>query len=180
MRVQLLIGLGNPGRKYRKTRHNIGFVILDRLAGLNGFEIKKKKFKSQFELTELFGKKLCLIKPLTFMNLSGQAVGSFMDYFKCPAADILIVHDDIDLPLGKLRFARDSGHGGHNGIRSIIDTLGTKEFCRLKFGIGRPPEGVDPADYVLTPFAKSELEFVDEAAEKAVLAIKAFYETGSV
>lgn len=178
MSIYLLIGLGNPGRKYSKTRHNIGFVVLDELARSNGFEIKRKKFKGQFLLEELFGNKICFLKPQNFMNLSGEVVDSFVNYFKITYDNILVVHDDIDLPLGKLRISFGSGHAGHNGIRSIQDWIYTKDFYRLRFGVGRPPENIDSADYVLSKFTDDEVPVVDKAVERAMEAIKAFYIDG--
>ena len=178
MSINLLIGLGNPGRKYSKTRHNIGFVILDELAKAHGFEIKKKKFKANYLLEELFGKKICLLKPENFMNLSGEVVDSFINYFKTDKQEMLVIHDDIDLPVGKLRFSFGSGHAGHNGIRSIIDWVDTKEFYRLRFGVGRPSEQIDSADYVLGKFDKSETAIVDESVEQALKAVESFYRVG--
>lgn len=178
MGVNLLIGLGNPGRKYKKTRHNIGYIVLDALVDKHGFEIKGKKFKSRFLKETFFGKELCFVKPETFMNVSGEAVSSFLNYFKVAPRDMLVVHDDIDLPFGKLRFAFKSGHGGHNGIRSIVDYIDTNEFYRLKIGIGRPVDGRDPADYVLDGFSDDEKREVAEVVETALQAINVFYERG--
>lgn len=178
MSIKLLIGLGNPGRKYKKTRHNIGFLVVETLAGESGFELKKKKFRSRFLLERFFGKEICLVKPETFMNLSGESVGSFVNYFKVEMPDLLVVHDDIDLPLGKLRFAFKSGHGGHNGIRSITDRLETNEFYRLKIGVGRPTGEIDPADHVLGKFNKDEEMDLKKIIENAVAAIKTFYTEG--
>jgi len=176
--LELLIGLGNPGRKYRQTRHNIGFVILDRLAEIHDIKINKKKFNGKYQLVEFFEKKICLVKPENYMNLSGEVVLQFRNYFKVDAQDILVIHDDIDLPVGKLRFAFASGHGGHNGIRSMVDWLETNKFHRLKVGVGRPPEVMDPADYVLAKFEKGEGGIVDESVTEAIKAIEAFYREG--
>lgn len=178
MNIQLLIGLGNPGKKYLQTRHNIGFVVLVQLAHAHHFKIGKTKFKARYSITELFGKKICLIKPQSFVNLSGEVVDSFWNYYKAEASDVLVVHDDIDLPLGKVRFTLGAGHGGHNGVRSILDWVYTKDFYRLKIGVGRPPEGIDPADYVLNPFDDDELGIVEEVTDKAVDAIEVFYTEG--
>ena len=178
MNLELLIGLGNPGRKYRQTRHNIGFVILDRLAEIHDIKINKKKFNGKYQLVELFEKKICLVRPENYMNLSGEVVEQFRSYFKADVEDILVIHDDIDLPVGKLRFAFASGHGGHNGIRSMVDWLETNKFHRLKVGVGRPPEVMDPADYVLAKFDKDEGRVVDESVAEALKAIEAFYREG--
>lgn len=178
MNLLLLIGLGNPGRKYRKTRHNIGFVILDHLAGAHDLKINKRKFKARYSVEELFGKKICLIKPQNFMNLAGEVVDSFWNYYKVDASDVLVVHDDIDLPLGRLRFSLGAGHGGHNGIRSIFDWVYTKGFYRLRVGIGRPPADIDPAEYVLRPFEEDEMRVLEEMIDKAVEGIECFYKEG--
>lgn len=178
MNIQLLIGLGNPGRKYKETRHNVGFVILDELAKVNGFEINKKKFKGRYSLVELFDRKICCIKPQNFMNLSGEVVDSFLNFYKALPAEMLVVHDDIDLPLGTLRLSFGSGHAGHNGIRSIHDWIYTKDFYRLRVGVGRPPANVDSADYVLGKFTKDEVAIVETTVEDAQRAIAAFYNEG--
>lgn len=176
--MNLLIGLGNPGRKYKKNRHNVGFIILDEFARKFGFDIDKKKFKGKYQLAELFGKKICCVKPENFMNLSGEVVESFRSYFKVETADMLVVHDDIDLPLGKLRISFGSGHGGHNGIRSIIDWIDQKDFYRLRFGVGRPPAGFDPADYVLSNFTAEDLVEVEKAVVRSLEALEIFYTKG--
>lgn len=176
--MNLLIGLGNPGKKYQKTRHNIGFVVLDRLAEIHKFEIGKNKFKAKFSVRQLFGKDICLIKPQNFMNLSGEVVDSFWNYYKVEPGDVLVIHDDIDLPLGRLKFSAGSGHAGHNGVRSIFDWVYTQDFCRLRIGVGRPPEGIDPADYVLESFKDDELPVADDVIDKAAEAIEMFYVKG--
>lgn len=173
--MKLLIGLGNPGKKYQKTRHNIGFAVLDQLAEEHGFKIGRRKFKARFAEETLFGKNICLIKPQSFMNLSGEPVFQFLNYYGIDGRDLLVVHDDIDMALGKMRFLFRSGHGGHNGVRSIIDCVGTNAFHRLKLGIGRPPEGVSPADYVLRPFEPEEVSVVEEMIRRAICAIEVFY-----
>lgn len=178
MNISLLIGLGNPGTEYRKTRHNIGFVILDALASRSGFDINKKKFGSEFVISDIFDNKICLIKPQTFMNVSGEAVGSFWNYYKVDGQNVFVIHDDLDLPLGKLRISFGSGAGGHNGISSIIEHAGTKDFYRLRFGIGRPIEHMEPADFVLSAFDKEEKEVVSEGIEQALKAIEVFYKQG--
>lgn len=175
MKTFLLTGLGNPGRKYAATRHNIGFVVLDRFAEANGFKIGKNKFQGEYALEELFGSKIVVLKPQNFMNLSGEVVGQFLKYFKIDVSDMLVVHDDIDLPLGTLRVSSSAGHGGHNGVRSIQDWLDTKDFYRLRFGVGRPPEQMDPADYVLARFNEEENEEVTAQMEKALEMIGAFF-----
>ena len=175
MTVKLLIGLGNPGRKYSRHRHNIGFTILDRLADEYNMELDKKKFKALYAYETLFGNKCCLIKPQTYMNLSGETVSSFLNYYKAGPEEMLVVHDDIDLPLGKIRISKGSGHGGNNGVRSIIEHLKVKDFYRLRVGVGRPPEPVDPASYVLMPFADEEFDVVESVIKRSLEAIEVFY-----
>lgn len=178
MDVLLLIGLGNPGRKYRETRHNLGFRVLDRLAEVHGFKIGKKRFKAKYAIVELFGKKICCIEPQDFMNLSGEVVDSFWNYYKVKGEDVLVVHDDIDLPVGKLRLSLGAGHGGHNGIRSIHEWVYTKNFYRLRLGVGRPPSHMDPADYVLGKFDDAELPVVEDVVRGAVELVEVFYTKG--
>ncbi len=177
--MKLLIGLGNPGRKYSKTRHNIGFGVIAEVEAQFEFEAEKKKFSSLFGMTKLAGNDICVVKPQTFMNLSGEAVRGFCGYFKVEPKDVLVVHDDIDMALGKLKFAFASGAGGHNGVASIIDHLGTNEFWRLKIGINRPPEGADPAEYVLQEFAKAEKEEVERVISRAKDAVVTFIGEGA-
>ena len=163
--MKIIVGLGNPGTRYRDTRHNIGFQIIDRFAESHGIVVSKRRFKSLYGSGFLFPHEIVLIKPLTFMNLSGEAVKRAADFFRTPLEDITVVHDDLDLPFGRLRFKRRGGDGGHQGVRSIIESLGGNAFVRLKVGIGRPPRRMDPADYVLTRF-----DAADEDRLKAVLA----------
>ena len=174
----MLVGLGNPGRKYKKTRHNIGYIIADEVASLGGFDIKKKRFKARFAKELIFGKEICFVKPETYMNLSGEAVRSFMNYYKISPHHILVIHDDIDMDFGRLKFAYKSGHGGHNGIRSMIDWLETNEFYRLKIGIGRPSDRIDPADYVLGRFSDGEKEKAQDIISTAREGIEMFYSDG--
>jgi len=176
--MKLLIGLGNPGRKYASTRHNAGFDTVDIVAGGLGVEIGKKKFESLFVISKIGGHEVCIVKPQTFMNLSGAAVRDFLSYFKIDAEDMLVVQDDIDMPLGRLKFVTGSGAGGHNGITSIIDELGTKDFRRLKIGVGRPQEGKEPSEYVLERFASSEKGFSRKTKELAAEAVRTFFTEG--
>ena len=156
--MKLIVGLGNPGKQYEKTRHNFGFAVLDVLA---------EKFKVNFAASSYQGdvatathadhKKVFLLKPQTFMNLSGQSVAPLASFYKIPPADVLVIYDDLDLPLGRVRFAEKGSAGGHNGIKSIMQCLGGEDFMRLKLGIGRPVHaGQSAADYVLQKFSKEE------------------------
>jgi len=153
------------------TRHNIGFLAVDRLAKANRTPIRTKRFKSLFGTGWIDSQQAVFVKPMTFMNRSGEAVSGVADFFGSTIEDLLVLHDDLDLPFGRLRFKQRGGDGGHQGVRSIIDRMGGNNFLRLKIGIGRPPPGMDPADYVLEVFDKNEQSELDqilsEAAEAA-------------
>jgi PTH1 family peptidyl-tRNA hydrolase len=160
--VKILVGLGNPGIFYRMTRHNIGFQVIDRLAEINQISIRTKRFKSHYGKGAVETEEVVLVKPMTYMNRSGEAVKKIVDFFHLKIEDLIVVHDDLDLPFGRLRFKRRGGDGGHQGIRSIIEWMGNHNFLRLKVGIGRPPEGMDPAKYVLKRFDKIERPLLDQ------------------
>ncbi len=161
--IKLLVGLGNPGEKYIKTRHNAGFLLLDKLAEESG-GVFSRQARFFGDLTEIKGTSgnLYLLKPVTFMNRSGQSVVAVMKYYKIKAEEVLVVHDELDFEVGTLRLKAGGGHGGHNGLRDIIASLGVKEFKRLRIGIGRPSAGKVVADYVLSDFSKSDLRQVRE------------------
>ena len=154
--MKLIVGLGNPGVRYRWTRHNVGFLVVDRFALSKGIPISTRRFRAIYGKGSLDGQEIVLLKPLTYMNLSGEAVKKAAHAFRIPLENIIVVHDDLDLFSGRLRFRQRGGDGGHQGIRSIIEVMGGNGFVRLKVGIGRPPQGMDPADYVLTPLEESE------------------------
>ncbi|WP_184665343.1 aminoacyl-tRNA hydrolase [Texcoconibacillus texcoconensis] len=175
--MKLIVGLGNPGKKYAGTRHNIGFEVLDQCEKKLGIPFEVSKFQSSFGYRYIEGEKVFLQKPLTYMNLSGQAVRPLIDYFNIDVEDVLVVYDDLDLPPGTIRLRQKGGHGGHNGIRSLIDQLGTNEFKRIRVGIGRPPEGQTVVDHVLRTFAKSERPDVDHSIETATAAIERWMTT---
>lgn len=170
----LLVGLGNPGREYAANRHNVGFMVADLLANRMGARFGRHK-RAHAEVAEgrLFvgGPRAVLVKPLTYMNLSGAPVVALAQFYKVPVEQVVAVHDELDLPYGQLRVKRGGGEGGHNGLRSMSKSLGSKEYARVRFGIGRPPGRQDPADYVLSDFSgaeRKELEFlVDRAADVA-------------
>jgi PTH1 family peptidyl-tRNA hydrolase len=174
--VKIIVGLGNPGSRYRRTRHNIGFQVIDRLAEMKGISVSRKRFKSLLGTGRVHTHEIILMKPLTFMNRSGEAVKEAANFFRTTVEDLVVVHDDLDLSFGKVRFKQKGGDGGHQGVRSIIESLGKGSFLRLKVGIGRPPEGVDPAEYVLSPFERFEHEQLDvilsRAAESISVAIE--------
>lgn len=169
----LVAGLGNPGRNHERNRHNIGFMVVDRLA--EGLEIELNRIRQGSIIGDghVSESSLFLAKPQTFMNRSGQAISSLVRYFKIPLANMLVVYDEIDLPMGTLRLREKGGSGGHNGMKSIISQLGTG-FPRMRLGVGRPPGAMDPAKYVLKDFGESELPLVAEMIEAAVTAIHTF------
>lgn len=171
MIMKIIVGLGNPGEKYVKTRHNVGFMVIDRLSHQLEMGLAQKKFQSLFYKKSVAREELVLLKPQTFMNLSGSAVKEAVDMYKVPQQDIMVVCDDLDLPLGKLRVRRNGGSGGHRGIESLIACLGSRDFFRLRVGIGRPAVG-DAADYVLSRFSEEEYPLIKETIDQACLALK--------
>jgi PTH1 family peptidyl-tRNA hydrolase len=174
----LIVGLGNPGLAYRHNRHNIGFMVADALAQKLEIPLKRVKFKAQIGNGKVEGIPVIIAKPLTYMNNSGEAVAPLVHYFKVPLERLLVIHDDMDLPLGTLRMRPSGGSAGHNGMLSIFDKLGTNAISRLRVGIGRPPGRMDPADYVLQDFPKSEEELLNMVIAQACEAVLAFITTG--
>lgn len=175
--MKVIVGLGNPGAKYAGTRHNIGFAVIDELADRFHFSLNKRKFNAAFGIDFIEGTKVCLMQPLTYMNLSGEAVGPFADYFNVPADDILVIYDDLDFPPGTIRLRQKGSAGGHNGIKSIISHLGTKEFNRIRVGIGRPQDGDTVIDYVLKGFRPDEQEEIGEAVDRSAEACETWLST---
>ncbi len=162
----MIVGLGNPGREYEATRHNVGFRVTDLLAQRLHVRIDRLKFRALTRQTELGGKKVLLVQPQTFMNLSGAAVSALATYYHVPAQRVLVIFDDISLPPGRIRIRRDGSAGGHNGIKSIIQSLGTDQFPRIKIGVGaKPHPDYDLADWVLSKFSSQE----EKALEPALL-----------
>ena len=165
----LVVGLGNPGAKYAGNRHNVGFFVVDLLAERMGARFKAHKGRADVVEGRLAGQRVVLAKPSSYMNLSGGPTASLRDFFKVPVERIVVVHDELDLPFSTLRLKRGGGDNGHNGLRSLTQSLGTKEYLRVRFGIGRPPGRQDPADFVLKDFTateRKELPFhVDRAAD---------------
>ena len=166
--MRLVVGLGNPGSRYRLTRHNVGFMVVDRLADRWNITVGGKRHEAETGVGEYAGTRVVLAKPQTFMNASGESVAKLRRLYRLESCDILAVYDDLDLPYGKIRLRGDGGAGGHNGVASLISVLG-KGFPRLRVGIGRPPGGADPVGYVLEPFTSEESgalgTIVDRAAE---------------
>ena len=172
--MKCIIGLGNPGKKYAETRHNIGFMVVNELLDRYNWKLDKKKFNGNYVMDLLDREKTILLQPQTFMNLSGEAVRPLMGYYDIDLEDVLVIYDDLDLPTGKVRLRATGGHGGHNGMRSLIDHLGTKNFNRIRFGVGRPTSPIPVVDYVLGTFAKDEKQTVNESIEKAADACEAW------
>ncbi len=177
MIMKIIVGLGNPGEKYVKTRHNVGFMVIDRLSQLFEMGLAQKKFQSLFYKKSVAQEDIVLLKPQTFINLSGHAVKEAADMYKVSLQDIMVICDDLDLPLGKLRVRRSGGSGGHRGIESLIASLGSRDFSRLRVGIGRPAVG-GAADYVLSRFSKEEYPLIEETLDKSCQALKTWISDG--
>jgi len=170
----LIAGLGNPGREYRENRHNVGFMVLDRLATRLGLTFSRLESKALLTKGEHEGRRLLLAKPQTYMNLSGQAVGALLRYYKVPLEHLLVIYDDVDLPLGTLRLRPGGGSSGQKGMASIIERLGSQDFPRLRVGIGRPPGRMEAAAYVLEDFSRQEAALLPEILDRAAEAVLTF------
>lgn len=173
----LIVGLGNPGRKYRANRHNAGFMVVDRLAAKYGITSGKVQNKALVGNGRIRYHSVIIAKPQTYMNSSGDAVGPLANYYKIPTANVLVIYDELDLPLGAIRLRPQGGAGGHNGMKSIIQHLG-QDFPRMRLGIGRPPGRMPPAAYVLQDFAKDDLPLVEQVLDEAVAAVETFLDEG--
>jgi PTH1 family peptidyl-tRNA hydrolase len=174
----LIVGLGNPGREYERTRHNIGFRAVEALAARHSLVFSKRQNNASLADGLIGGRKVLLAKPQTFMNNSGVAVRGLLDFYRILPANLLVIYDDLDVPLGTLRLRERGSAGGQKGIKSIIDHLGTDAVARVRFGIGRPPGRMETADYVLAPFARDEEIFVIETLDRAVRAAETWLEHG--
>lgn len=163
--MKWFVGLGNPGPQYAKTRHNVGFMALDALAERHGLKFTQNKCKSVIAEGFIGGQKTVLIKPMTFMNLSGEAVRAYMDYYKASLEDMVVIYDDLDTEVGRIRLRYQGSAGGHNGIKSMIQHTGTQSFNRIRMGISRPEPGYAVVDYVLGTFPKKEREQLDKMIE---------------
>lgn len=170
MRLKLIVGLGNPGKKYELTRHNIGFWSIDLLSKRWGIPLNKEKWKGIVGEGVVNGEKVILLKPMTYMNLSGESIRPAMDWLKVDLEDLILIYDDLDLPLGQVRLRTKGSAGGHNGMKSTIAHLGTDQFKRIKLGIGRPVSLSVP-DYVLSPFSQEESPFAQDAADRGAQAV---------
>lgn len=167
----IVVGLGNPGRQYLKTRHNVGFMVVERLVEAAGIDLSKgakKGFSSFWTKGNIEGRDVILQLPQTFMNLSGRAVREIMDYFHVQPLNVMVVHDDLDLPLGRVKQVFDSGSAGHRGVGSMIESLGTKAFHRIRVGIGKPAVKEEVERYVLSPFEKAEYEVLEKVIGEGV------------
>lgn len=175
----LVAGLGNPGKEYAATRHNVGFMIVDLLAEELGVKVEKIKFKSLIGEGFVGNEKVILVKPQTYMNLSGEAVLDIAGFYKIPPERVIVIVDDMDLPVGRVRLRTKGGSGGHNGLKSIIYQLQTEEFPRLRIGIGKPAPERQTVGYVLGKFSDEEKEIMLEALKKSVRAVIEIIESGA-
>jgi PTH1 family peptidyl-tRNA hydrolase len=166
--IQLIVGLGNPGPKYEKTRHNVGFWFVQQLAASKGTPFRHEaKFQGETCRLTLHGQDIILLKPLTYMNHSGQAVGAVARFYKIQPENILVVHDELDINPGEIRLKAGGGHGGHNGLRDTVAHLGSKEFTRLRLGIGHPGNSRDVSDYVLSKPSSDDAQQIEQACDDA-------------
>jgi peptidyl-tRNA hydrolase, PTH1 family len=177
--VKLVIGLGNPGKKYERTRHNIGFLVVDRIANQNEVKVRTKRCNALVGEWSSRGEKIVLAKPQLYMNRSGESVKSLIRELHARPEDIVAVYDDLDLPFGRIRIRSKGSAGGHRGMVSIIDNLAGAPFDRVRVGIGRPPAGMDPADYVLEPFSAQEVAELDDLVSRASQAVMCLLHEGS-
>ncbi|WP_307414105.1 aminoacyl-tRNA hydrolase [Neobacillus ginsengisoli] len=174
--MKLIVGLGNPGKQYEHTRHNIGFEVIDELSREFSIPLDQSKFKGLYGIGFYKGEKILLLKPLTYMNLSGESIRAAVDYYQIDLEDLVVIYDDLDLPVGKIRLRQKGSPGGHNGIKSTVAHLGTQQFNRIRIGIDRPEKGMSVPDYVLGRFRQDELMTQAEAVKKSAGACEAWLE----
>ncbi|MBM4765311.1 aminoacyl-tRNA hydrolase [Bacillus sp. B15-48] len=174
--MKLIVGLGNPGKQYEKTRHNIGFEVIDVLSERFEIPLSQAKFKGIFGAGFVKGEKVILLKPLTYMNLSGEAVGAVMNYYDIELKNLLVIYDELDLPTGRIRLRQKGSAGGHNGMKSIISHTGSQEFKRIRVGISRPQNGMSISDYVLGRFSQEEQLDMQEAVKNAADACESWFD----
>lgn len=165
--MKLVVGLGNPGLEYKNTRHNIGFELLDYIAHKKGLEFNKKEFNASYVVTRIDGERVVLIKPLSYMNLSGEVVKKYVDYFKLDINDVLVIHDDLDMNFGRIKIVKNSSSGGHNGVKDIERNLKSKDYTRLKIGIGKSSV-METSDFVLSKFNKDEIGELNKLYESLI------------
>lgn len=171
--MKLVVGLGNPGKEYEKTRHNVGFMVLDEIAKTYNFSFSKNKFQGLYGEIIINGEKVMFLKPQKYMNLSGEVIQNFLNFYKIPIKDLLIFHDDLDLPCGKIRIKQKGSSGGHNGLKDIERNIGTQEYNRVKIGIANN-KNIDTKDYVLGNFNKEEVEKINSSIKTSVNILEDF------
>lgn len=176
--MYLIIGLGNPEEEYAKTRHNMGFDVINQIAEQNKIEISKKKFDALYGTGVIEKEKVILLKPQTYMNLSGQAVRKWMDFYKLQKEDIILIYDDMDIEPGKIKVRKQGGPGGHNGMKSVIQQIGTEEFTRIRIGIGRPNHETDKINYVIGKTSEEEQKILKQGVNQAVKAVESIIQNG--
>ncbi|MDF2720936.1 MAG: peptidyl-tRNA hydrolase [Paenibacillus sp.] len=170
--MKWIVGLGNPGTEYRNNRHNVGFMVVDRAAERWGISVSQSKFKGLVGEGHVNGEKVYLLKPMTYMNLSGESMRAFMDFYKASLEDCIVVYDDMDTPYGQIRLRYQGSAGGHNGIKSIIQHAGTQQFNRIRVGVSRPAPGYRIVDYVLSDFTKEEVKSLTDVVGHSVEALE--------
>ena len=176
--MNLIVGLGNPEAEYGKTRHNMGFNTINKIAEQYHINVNKTKFQGLSEVGTIEGQKVILVKPQTYMNLSGECVKPFVDFYKIEKENILVIYDDMDIEPGKIKIRKKGSAGGHNGMKSIIQMIGTEEFPRIRVGIGRPIHKGDEINYVIGAIPEEELKRLDEGTEKAQKAVEEILKNG--
>jgi peptidyl-tRNA hydrolase, PTH1 family len=177
--LKLVVGLGNPGEDYARTRHNVGYLVADRLARLYGASFSTQKFAAELAEGKAGTERVWIMKPQTFMNHSGEAVGPALRFWKLSLEDLVVVHDDLELEPFRVQLKVGGGHGGHNGLKSLNAHLGGPDYARVRVGVGRPPDRMDPADYVLGKFGKGDDDDLEECLERATEAAKLAVELGA-
>ncbi|HLO10631.1 MAG TPA: aminoacyl-tRNA hydrolase [Pseudoneobacillus sp.] len=173
--MKLIVGLGNPGKQYEKTRHNVGFDVIDELSDQLNIALDQLKFKGLFGSGFVGTEKVLLLKPLTYMNLSGESIRAVMDYFEIDTDDLLVIYDDLDIPVGKMRLRQKGSAGGHNGIKSTIAHLGTQEFNRIRIGVDRPQNGMSVSNYVLSKFTLEEQPIIQDTIKRSASACQSWF-----
>jgi len=177
MAAKLIVGLGNPGPQYSWTRHNAGFMVLDRLSRQAGIPVTRKAFSGLTGDGNWLGERVFLLKPQTFMNLSGRSVAEALRFYKLSLADLIVIHDDLDIPFGRVRLKEGGGHGGHNGLRSLAQELGSPDYLRVRVGIGRPLHG-DVVNFVLSNFSKDEMDGLQGVLDGTIDALEMLLKEG--
>jgi peptidyl-tRNA hydrolase, PTH1 family len=176
--MRLVVGLGNPGPEYQDNRHNLGFKVADELQARARGNTPRAKFGAELSEVTIAGERVLLCKPMEYMNVSGQVVARVAGFWKVPITDVVVVHDELDLPFGRLKLGAGGGHGGHNGIRSLLADLGDASFARVRVGVGRPTPGHDPANYLLSNFSRAEAKELPDLVGAAADAVEAILKSG--